>query len=231
MAMLDWLVTISNITLLILSIIHAIRKTNSEPETTETAAKLLAVFLTVATFAWLMSIQQYYILHIITGQTIIKNDNSSMSVKYFKENILNTLPNQTWNGVAKITLKQFIDNNEKNDYYYETEGIYYPSSHSIKLKVMQIEDMRKNMAHEAAHWYWFNKLTNTQQKEWAQLYTKTQKFSSDYAKTSEREDFAETTSYIIAQHQVTTDQEKIDFITKNYLKPLNLTEELGKEKK
>jgi hypothetical protein len=216
--------------MVILSMLNAVSKPKSGKDISkyEAATRILSVFLAITIFAWLMGIQQFYILHQFTGQTIIENDNSSMSVEYFKENVLNELPNQTWNGVAIITLKQFIEIKEQGNYFYETYGIYYPSSHEIKLKVMPLSDMRRNMAHEAAHWYWFDKLTDAQRKEWTQLYAKTQRFSSSYARTNEKEDFAETVSFIVAWKSVTTDQEKIDFIVKNYLKPLHLDYEITK---
>ena len=216
--------------MVILSMLNAVSKPKPGKDFSkyEAATRILSVFLAITTFAWLMGIQQYYILHVFTGQTIIRNDNSSMSVEFFRENVLNELPNQTWNGVAIITLKEFIEAKEKDNFHYETYGIYYPSSHGIKLKVIPLSDMRRNMAHEAAHWYWFDQMTDAQHLEWAQLYAKTKRFSSSYARTDEKEDFAETVSFIIAWRSVTTDQEKVDFIVKNYLKPLHLDYEITK---
>jgi len=216
--------------MVVLSMLNAIGKPKPGKDLSnfEMTTRILSVFFAIMTFAWLMGIQQYYIFHTFTGQTIIQNDNSSMSVEYFKENILDTLPNETWRGVAIITLKQHIESKEVDNLFYETYGIYYPASHEIKLKAISVSEMRRNMAHEAAHWYWFDKMTDKQHEEWAELYAKTQRFSSSYARTNEKEDFAETVSFVVAWKSVTTDQEKIDFIVKNYLKPLQLDYEISK---
>lgn len=216
------------IILIILSILNALQKTEKNSKI-ETIIKIISVYATITTFAWVINFEQYNILHTITQQTIIENEGSEMTAEYFKENILNTLPNQTWQGISKITLKSHIQTTEENDLLYETYGIYHPYTNEIQLKVIQINEMKRNTAHELAHYYWFNKLTKKQRKEWKKLHENTRKFSSEYAKTNEEEDFAETISYIIAYKSVTTDQEKIDFIIENYIKPLNLKYNITKQ--
>ena len=208
--------------LIILAIANAISKKEKPHSKIESAARFLSVLFTIVIFAWLITLQQYYILHFFTGQTVIENANSSMSADYFRENVLNPLPNQTWTGIARISVVPFIELKQDAQYSFETLGIYLPASHEIKLKVIAIDDMKRNLAHEFAHWYWFDKLTYAQKKEWSKLHAETKRWNSDYAKTNDMEDFAETVSFIIVWRSVVTDQEKVDFIVKNYLKPLKL---------
>jgi len=224
----NFIVTTLSAMMVFLALINAISKIKEEENCkSESIVRIFSVFLAIAIFAWLMGIQRFYFYHQFTGETIIENDNSSMSVEYFKEKILNQFPNQTWSGVARIEIKQFI---EKNKPYqtYEAYGVYYPASHEVKLKVTSVDEMLRNTAHEFAHWYWFDKMTDEQRAEWTRLYKQTKVFSSEYARTDEKEDFAETVSYIVAWKAVETDQEKIDFIVKNYLKPLHLDYEITK---
>jgi len=224
------LLMLTSFSMFILCCLNAVSK-NDKSSRAELIGRITAVFLSLAIFAWISSYQGIYTMHEITGNRILINDKTVMTTDYFKQTVLDTLPPQTYEGIAQITLTNHIKG--QNEQYkgkgFETLGIYYEISHTVELLpeakhyYLSPTEFKRNMAHEAAHWYWFDRLTPAQRAQWTQLYQSTQNWASEYATSDEKEDFAETVSFIIVNRAVVTDPAKIAFIEQNYLKPLNIT--------
>jgi hypothetical protein len=67
---------------------------------------------------------------------------------------------------------------------------------------MAPSDELRTKLHETGHYVWYNRLSNSQRKEWERLHA-VGNYVSEYAKTDALEDFAETyASYMMGERSL-----------------------------
>jgi hypothetical protein len=169
--------------------------------------------------------QQIRTMYPSNGSLEIYNQDTPISSEWFRENILEYFPPQTYEGVERIIIQNEIITEDNRT----VEGLYNSKIKTIYVSqnlpfLAYIPLMRYVLSHELAHHYWFQNMTTQQQKEWEELYNQTTHwgYGMTYAKTDYQEDFAEEIAIIMVEQTIDTNKEKIEFIQQNYLKPLHL---------
>jgi len=92
-----------------------------------------------------------------------------------------------------MTFVSFYSYNFRSWYGDESIGGYSPYFHSIEIQIINDENSYPyRVYHELGHSVWYNVLNQTERDIWKEIYSKSNYFVTDYAKTSYYEDFAET---------------------------------------
>lgn len=131
----------------------------------DTALIILLLIVTVANF--------YLYISISIDNAKIIQDNEDLKYKF-----------------ASLQAKILTQDNLSDS----TVAQYLPSTETIVLYTIKddtLNETEKNFYHELGHKVWYEYMSDEQRDEYLFLFNQTTDFISEYAKTSEKEDFAE----------------------------------------